>query len=116
MNIIETKINEDKLQKLIRRAYVEGLNDISCIVNIQTFQLMKAQLWKHYLCFTDETTNTISCRYMGCNFIVDNELDFGEIKILGYKEKDCTRITCYADGTPPKVENNAIDKIFVCIE
>jgi hypothetical protein len=116
VNIIETKINEDKLQKLIRRAYVEGLNDISCIVNIETFQLMQARLWEHYLCFTDEATNTTSCRYMGCNFIVNNELDFGEIKILGYKEKDCTRITCYADGTPPKIETNIKEKVIVFIE
>jgi hypothetical protein len=116
MNIIEYKINKNKLQELIEQAYAEGLNDISCIVNIETFQLMQARLWEHYLCFTDEATNTISCRYMGCKFIVNNELDFGEVKIFGFKHKECTRITCCSDGTPPKIENNAIEKIFVCIE
>lgn len=113
MNIIEYKINEDKLQKLISRAELQKLTDIKICLNYETFKMIEAEYYYRLIVYnTDEWT----VHYMGHPFVIDKSLAVGEVKILGYKEKQCTRVTVYADGTPPKIENDTVEKIIVCIE
>ena len=114
MNIIDYKINENKLDKLIETAISQKMSDIQIYVNYDTFQIILAQ-WKRGIELKYKDDETI-IYYMGVPFMINKDLNFGEANICGYKEKECTRVTCYSDGTPVKIEKNIKEKIYTCIE
>lgn len=117
MNIVKYKIDEDKLRELIKLAHEQDLKDICLLVNLETLKLIQCQLWEDCtLRLNTADKYPINYYYMDYKFTVDQKLDFGEVKIFGFKHKGCTRITCYSDSTLPKIENNVTEKFFVCIE
>ena len=113
MNIIETKINEDKLQELIQRAEMADFDNIKLLVNYETLQIIEAQAYPRNITLKRFETRPF---YMGYPFVVVKHLDFGVVQAYGTKTKDCTRITVYSDGTPPKIENNVKEEMIVFME
>jgi hypothetical protein len=119
MNILDYKINEEKLCELINLAEKRGYKEIEIHMNKETLKLLIAkcspveiELKALENGFNNKEYNHY---YVGYK-ILCTDMEFGEVKLCGYKEKECSRITCYADGTPPKIETDIKDKVFAYME
>lgn len=124
MNIVDCKINEKRLQILIEKAESKGFANMYICMNMKTLLILEAQHYDNIILrHCDDidlqslnNNNKATPYYMGYPIAWDDNLEDGEVKIFGYIERPCTRITCYSDGTPPKIENNVTEKILSCVE
>ena len=121
MNVLDYKINEEKLQTLIDEAESKGLTDIHICLNYETLRMIDKYYFKNNLFIKKEglkelKSDGVTAYYKGYPFMYSNDLDVGEIKIYGMQEKECSRVTFYRDGTHPKIENGVTELITVRIE
>ena len=114
MNIIECKVDADKLNNLINRGYIKKLKDMHLCMNKDTMNCIESSL-KVEPSIQYKPNKNKSCLpyYYGIPIATTNKLKFGEVQLLGFEEKPCTRITMYTDGTQ-KVETNVTDKVLIC--
>ena len=115
MNILDYKINTDKLNNLIDGGCVKKLKDMHLYMNKDTMNCIEASL-KAEPSIQYRPNKNASCLpyYYGIPIATTEKLAFGEVQLLGFEEKPCTRITIYTDGSK-KVETNATDKVLVAI-
>jgi hypothetical protein len=112
MNIIECKINEEKLCDLADKAYELKFVNPQMIMNTETLDCLNDN-------FSSTTMYTNSDKdykafYDGIPIVADDKMKFGEAKIIGFEKQPCTRITIYADGSR-KIETTT-DNVVRCIE
>jgi hypothetical protein len=120
MNILDYKINEEKLQTLIDEAESKGLTDIHICLNYKTLRMIDKYYFKNNLFIKKEDlkelkNDGVTAYYAGYPFMYNNDLDIGEVVICGIQEKECTRVTFYRDGTHPKIENGVTELVAVQI-
>ena len=114
MNIIKYHIDENKLRDLIARGCKKNLKDMHLCMNRDTMNYIKASVKAEVLQYKVNKNASYMLYYDGILVVTTDQLEFGEVQLLGFEDKPCTRITIYTDGTT-KTETNAMDKILVCI-
>jgi hypothetical protein len=113
MNIIEYKVNEEKLWSLIKRAYEAKLIEPCFVMHPETLNCLESCSAKNVMLKAKDKDEIERC-YKGIPIITSKTMGFGEVQIMGYKEKECSRITLYADGTQ-KIETNVTDRVLIGI-
>ena len=112
MNIIEYKVNINKLDELVERGYQKKLTDMHLCMNKDTLDCLEALLTDPSV--QRKPSKNASCLPYYCGILIatTEQLHFGEVQLLGFEDKSCTRITIYTDGSK-KVETNATDKVWI---
>lgn len=112
MNIIEYKVNINKLDNLINRGRMKKLKDMHLCMNKDTLNCMEASLTESNVQYRPNKNASCLPYYCGLPIVTAEKLEFGEVHLFGLEDKPCTRITIYTDGSK-KVETNATDKVFI---
>ena len=118
MNVIEykiDKINTDKLDDLLSRGYIKKLKDICFYMSEDTLNCMNSLLkTTPKIQYVKNKNSSCLPYYRGVLIATTDRLKFGEVELLGFEEKQCTRLTMYTDGTQ-KIETNVTDKVLIVL-
>ena len=117
MNIIDFKVNINKLDELVEKGYQKKLTDMCFLMSKETKDCIESFFKSQpdiSVIFRDEN-KTVNSYYKGILLNKLNSLPFGYVQLGGMEDKSCTRITLYADGSTMK-EENITDRVFVIID